>query len=91
VVGEQPGQGDLRSRGAVASRDRGEQVDEGAVSDAGLLGEPGQGTAQIALGEGGRAVDGAGEEALAERAEPYEADAQLEQGRQNRGLGFPPP
>ena len=47
--------------------------------------------AEVAVGEGGRAVDGAGEEALAERAEGHEADAELEQGRQDLGFGFAPP
>jgi hypothetical protein len=56
-------------------RDRCEQIDQLLVGGAGLFGEPGQGGAQVAFGEGGGAVDGAGEKAFAERAERYEADA----------------
>src|SRR2546423_7180169 len=59
----------------------------GAVRLPVLLGESGDGGADVRAGERGALVDRAGEEALAERAEGDEADAELLQGRQHPDLG----
>ncbi|MGA4846203.1 hypothetical protein ACOBQB_08025 [Streptomyces sp. G5(2025)] len=48
---------------------RGDVVDQSLVGGEVVLVEPRDGGTDVALGERGRGVDGAGEEALAERAE----------------------
>ena len=63
----------------------------GAVRLPVLLGESGDGGADVRAGERGALVDRAGEEALAERAVEDEADAELLQGGQDLGLGPSPP
>ena len=90
MPGEDPGQRDLRGCGLAAFGDDRDQVDQLLVRSAGFLGESGQLSAQVAFGEGGGAVDGAGEEAFAEGAERYEPDAELDQGGQDLGFGFTP-
>jgi hypothetical protein len=77
VLGQQPRQGDLGVGGALAGRDRRQQVDRSLVGAARLFGEPGKGVAQVTAIERGRG-DRTGEEALAQRAEGYESDAQLD-------------
>jgi hypothetical protein len=77
VLGEQPGQSDLPGRDALARGDGLDLVDQREVVLEGVTGEPGDLGAQVVGGERGRGVDGAGEEALAERAEGDEADAEL--------------
>jgi hypothetical protein len=49
------------------------------------------GVAEVAALELGVLVDGAGEEALAERAERHEPDPELLEQREDRLLGFAPP
>jgi hypothetical protein len=91
VLIQQPGQCHLCRSGALTCGHRCQQVDEGLVGFKGLLGEPRQCVAQVGVAEGRRAVDRAGEEALAERAERHEPDAELGQGREDLGFGFAPP
>ena len=78
LLGEEPGQRDLgRALRRRARRSSRTQVDERLVRLAGLLGEARDRPPDVALRERGRGVDGTRQEALAERAERDEADAQL--------------
>src|SRR5215212_6086563 len=90
VLGEDPGQRDLGGGGVQTCRDSGDDVDQGLVGGAGFFGEPREVVSEVSIGEAGGGVDAAGEEALAERAERHQADAQLEQGGQDFGFGFTP-
>ena len=75
LLGQEPGKGDLAGGGALALGDAGEQVDDRLVLLERVRLEPGDGAADVVLGiEAGRLGDGAGEEALAERAVGNEAD-----------------
>ena len=75
----------------LAAGDGAEQVDESLVGPPGLGVEARDGGADVVVGERGVLVDRAGEEAFAERAEGHEADAEFFEGRQDVGLGAPPP
>ena len=66
-------------------------ADQGLVGLTGLGGEAGDGAANVGAVEGRRRADLAGEEPLAERAEGDQADPELLQGRDDLGLGLPPP
>src|SRR4051794_12231570 len=78
--------------GGFALGDVREQVDDGPVVFERLRGEAGDGAADVVAGiEAGRRGDGAGEEALAQRAVRHEPDAELLAGAQNFFLGTPPP
>ena len=90
MLGEEPGQRNLGGGGVVPAGYVGEEVDDGLVGGEGVFGEAGQVAAEVTGGEGGGAVDGAGEEAFAERAERHEPDPQLDQGGQDLGFGFAP-
>ena len=68
-----------------------EQVEQPLVGLPRVLGEPGDGGADIALRERGRRVDGPGEEPLAQRAVGDEPDPQLLDGREDLLLGRAPP
>jgi len=81
----------LRGCGALAFRDRRQQLHEGLVGGPGLPAEPRQLATEIGVGEGRRTIDRAGEEAFPERAERHEADAEFGKGRQDLGFGFTPP
>src|SRR6185503_1965060 len=88
---EDPGECDLGRRRAFALRDALEELDEDAVGSARIRGESGNRVAEIGALERGRLVDGAREEALPERAERHEADAELLERRQDRLLRLAPP
>jgi hypothetical protein len=78
--------------GALALGDTREQVDHSLIVLQRLRGEPRDGAADVVAGiEAGRRGDGAGEEALAERAIWHEADAEVLAGSQQLFLRPPPP
>ena len=74
LLGEQPGECNLPRGGALGGCDGLDLVDQCEVVLQRLAGEPGDLGSQVVRGEGGRGVDGAGEEALAEGAERDEPD-----------------
>ena len=77
LLGEQPGERDLGRRRLLPLGDLAEQVDQGLVRLPGLRREAGDGAAEVGAVELGVLVDLPREEALAQRAEGDEADAQL--------------
>ena len=91
LLGEEPGEGDLRRRRVLLLRDAAQQVDQGLVGLAGLGREARDDLAEVVGREGRGLVDLAGEEALAERAEGHEADAELLERRQQLLLRPAPP
>ncbi|VXC02812.1 hypothetical protein MICRO8M_70341 [Microbacterium sp. 8M] len=86
LLGEQPGQGDLAGGGADALREPGDVIDQRLIAGEVLVLEARNATADVVLREGRRGIHRPGEEALAERAERHETDAQLGEGRQDLRL-----
>ena len=83
---------DLRGGGVFLLGEAGQELDEGAVCLPCLgVGEAGDGVAEVAALEGRAYVDPAGQEALAERAERHEADAELFECREDRVFRLAPP
>jgi len=72
-------------------RDPFEQLDEHSIRSTSLSVEAGTGVTEVAALEGRVLADLPGEEALPERTERHEADAQLFEGRQERVLVLTPP
>ena len=94
VLGEDPGERHLGGRRAVLVGVAADEVDERLVGPPVLLGEAGEHVrvgAGVAVAEGRVGRDGAGEEALAERAERDEADAELGERGDDLVFGFAPP
>ena len=94
VLGEDPGQRDLGGRCGVLVGVVADQVDERLVGASVLFGEAWERIrvgAGVAVAEGGVGGDGAGQEALAERAERHEADAELVERGDDLVFGFAPP
>src|SRR4051812_18337761 len=92
LLSEDPRKGDLRRRRALPLSGVLEEFDKGEVRLACLLvGEAGDGAAEVVASDLRLLADCAGEEALAERAERDEADAKLFERRQDRLLGLAPP
>ena len=81
LLGEQPGKGDLRRRSLLAGGQP-EQIHQRLVGLPGFGREARQPLAEVGVGQHGRFVDRAGEEAPAERAEGNKPDAQLIQLRE---------
>src|SRR6478672_3175447 len=91
LLREQPGQRELR-RGRSFSLGEGLQpLHEGQVGLAVLLGEPWHDVAKIARLERRLVVNRAGQKALAQRTERYEADAEFLERRENLALRLSPP
>ena len=80
-LGEQPGQGDLRGRGAGLGGDGLHLVDDGQVALEVVPGEAGVGLAPVVVGDVARGADLAGKESVAERGVGDEADDCLIEAR----------
>ena len=91
LLGEQPGERDLGRRRLLPLRDLAEQIDQGLVRLPGLRREARDDVAEVGAVERRVLVDLAREEALAQRAERNEADAEFLERRQHLLLGLPPP
>ena len=94
VLGEDPRERHLGRGCAVLVGEAADEVDERLVGAPVLLGEAGEHVrvgAGVAVAEGGVGGDGAGQEALAERAERDEADAELGERGDDVVFGFAPP
>src|SRR6266567_1596030 len=87
----QPPDCDLRGRYLFPGGDLAEQIDQGLVRLASLRREAGNDVAEVGAVEPRVLVDRAREEALAQRAEGNEADAEFLKRRQDLLLGFAPP
>src|SRR4249919_4058689 len=81
LLRQQPRKRDLRAGDALAPGQRAKLVDEGLVGLARFRREARNLVAEVAAVEARRLVDGAGEEAAAERTERHEADAEFVQSR----------
>jgi len=77
LLGEQPRERDLRGRGFLLFRERGEPVDERQIRFPVLRRESRNDVAEVGTVERGLLVDLAREESLAQRTEGHEPDSQL--------------
>ena len=91
LLRQQPGQGDLRRRHALALRYLPQHAHQRLIGPARFGAEARHHVAKIAAVKGGVLGDGAGEKALAERAEWHQTDAQRCQRRQDFTLRLAPP
>src|SRR6185295_1608916 len=92
LLSEQPCQGDLARGSTFASRDAGEEINDGLVVLQRVRFESRDSAADVVAAiKAGRGVDGAGEEALAKRAVGDEADAQFLTCGEYVLFGSPPP
>src|SRR5579885_1560793 len=91
LLSQHPGEGDLRARDALAACELSHELDEGLVRLPAFRRESRQGIAEVRAVELRVLVDGACEEAPAERAVGDEADAELLEHREYLALGLPPP
>src|SRR6266480_3567457 len=90
LLGQEPGDCNLRGRHPFPGCDLAEQIDQGVVRLTRLRREAGNDVAEIGAVELRVLVDGTREEALAQRAEGNEADAEFLERRQDVLLGLPP-
>src|SRR5215475_12246566 len=88
---QQPGERDLGRGRVLEHSERLQPLDEYEVRLPVLLREPRHHIAKIGRLERRLVVDRAGQEALAERAEGHEADAEFLERRQDLALGLAPP
>src|SRR5215203_1864999 len=91
LLGKQPGDRDLGTRHLLLGCDFAEHLDQGLVRLSSLRREARNDVAEVGAVERGVLVDRAREEALTQRAEGDEADAELLERRQNLLLGLSPP
>jgi len=91
LLRQQPGNRDLSRRRLFPGCDFPELIDQGLVCLPSLRREAGNDVAEIGAVERRVLVDGAREEALAQRAVGNEADSEFLEGRKYLLLGLPPP
>ncbi len=86
LSGEDPGQGNLRRSRLLSLPDGGQEINQGLIGLSCLRREARERAPEVRAVELRVLVDRAGEEALAQRAEGHEADAQLLERRQDVAL-----